>query len=170
MEYKQSRSDARMVQYNDGTHIEVHPAYEFTTDEWFRILEAERIRIRESRKWYKRSRGNDNKTLVIKIRTGGVQNDITSIQQKISAIELNTGDGKSRVLGSIMGVRNEQANMISRNNSNDRSVQMVNIKSINAQVTTGGYDIEDTEPGNISVNELDTNADICCLGSNFKLL
>ena len=45
--YKRYRFDARMVHCNDGTQIEVHLAYDFTTDEWFRIPEAERIRIRE---------------------------------------------------------------------------------------------------------------------------
>ena len=60
--------------------------------------------------------------------------------------------------------------MRSSNKSNDRSVRAVNVKRINAQVTTGGYDIEEPEPGNISVNELDTNADTCCLGSNFTVL
>ena len=47
---------------------------------------------------------------------------------------------------------------------------MVNVKKINAQVTTGGYDIENPEPGNISVNEIDTNSDTYCLGSNIKVL
>ena len=45
--YKRSRSNARMVQCNDGTQIEVHPACELTTNEWFRLPEAESIRIRE---------------------------------------------------------------------------------------------------------------------------
>ena len=31
--YKRSRSGARMVQCNYGTQIEVHTAYDFTTDE-----------------------------------------------------------------------------------------------------------------------------------------
>ena len=46
----------------------------------------------------------------------------------------------------------------------------MNVKKINAQVTTGGYDIEEPEPRNISVNELDTNADTFFLVSNFKVL
>ena len=130
----------------------------------------ERIRIREERKRYKRSRGNENKTVVSKITTGGVQDDIRSIRQRISQIESNTEDGQSRASGSIIGGRNEQDNMISRQNGNDCSVRAVNVKRINAQVTTGGYDIEDTKPGNISVNELDTNSDTCCLGSNLTVL
>ena len=41
-----------------------------------------------------------------------------------------------------MGGRNEQADMKSMNNGNDRSVRAVKVKRINAQVKTGGYDIE----------------------------
>ena len=44
--YKHSRSDAIMVQCNYGMQIEVHPAYDFTTDEWFKLPEEEMIRIR----------------------------------------------------------------------------------------------------------------------------
>ena len=40
--------------------------------------------------------------------------------------------------------RNEQAIMRSRENGNYRSVRAVNVKRINGQVRTGGYDIEDT--------------------------
>ena len=47
--YRRSRQDARMVQCHDGTQIEVHPAYDFTSDEWQRLPEAERSRIREER-------------------------------------------------------------------------------------------------------------------------
>ena len=159
-----------MVQCNDGTQIEVHPAYDFTTDKWFRLSETERIRTREERTRYKRSRGNGNKKVVRKITTSGVQEDIRSIHRRISAIESNPVDGQYRVSGSIMGGRNKQANMRSRENGNDRSVQAVNVKRINAQVTTGGYYIEGPEPGNIFVNELDTDADTCCLGSNFTVL
>ena len=46
----------------------------------------------------------------------------------------------------------------------------MNVKRINAQVTTGVCDIKDPEPENISVNELDMNAYTCCLGSNFTVL
>ena len=95
-----------MVQCNDGTQIEVHPVYEFTTDEWFMLQEGERIRIREEGTRYKRSRDNDNKTVVSEITTGGVQDDIRLIPQRISAIDLNTGY--------------------------DHSVQAVNVKKINA--------------------------------------
>ena len=71
-----------------------------------------------------------------------------------------------------MGGRNEQADLRSRNNnqSNDCSVRAVKVKRINSQVTSNGYNINDTEPGTMSINEIDTNADKCCLGANFTVL
>ena len=65
-----------MIQCNNGTQIEVHPSYDFTTDKWFRLTEAERIRIREEMTRYKKSRGNDDKIVVRKITTGCVQDNI----------------------------------------------------------------------------------------------
>ena len=69
-----------MVQCNDDMQIEVHPAYDFTTEECFRLTEAEMIRIREESTRYKSSCENDDKTVVNKIKTGGVQDNISSIQ------------------------------------------------------------------------------------------
>ena len=71
-----------------------------------------------------------------------------------------------------MGGRNDQAALRSRNNNqyNDRLVRAVNFKRINSQVTTKYYDIDEPEPGTIAINELDTNADMCCIGENFTVL
>ena len=65
------------------------------------------------------SRGDDDRTVVSEITTGCVQDNSKSIQQIISSTESNTGYGQSRASGSIMGCRNEQANMIPRENGND---------------------------------------------------
>ena len=88
------------------------------------------------------SRGDDDRTVVSEITTGCVQDNSKSIQQIISSTESNTGYGQSMASGLIMGGRNKQANLRSRNNGNDLSVLAVNIKNINAEVTTGGYDIK----------------------------
>ena len=102
---------------------------------------------------------------------GTVQDNIRTIQQRISVIDSN-GYGQSKATGFIMGVINEQSALISRNNnhSNEFSVRALKVKRINSYVTTNGYDIDDPEPGNVSVNELDANADMCCLGANFTVL
>ena len=85
-----------MVQCNNGMQIEFHPVYYFTTNEGFRLPEAEKIRIREERAQYKNSRGNDDRTVISKITTGGMQDDIRLIQQRLSAIESNIGYGQYR--------------------------------------------------------------------------
>ena len=143
----------------------MHPAYYFTSDEWYRLLEAEKIRIREEQSRHKRSRVNDCGTVISEITTGGngtVQYNNRTIQQRISVIESNA-DVKSRATVYIIGGRNEQADLrsINNNHSNDRSVHAVNVKIINSQVTMNSYNIDDPDPGTIAVNEIDTNADMC---------
>ena len=49
-------------------------------------------------------------------------------------------------------------------------VRAVKVKRINSQVTTNSYGIDEPEPGTISINDLDTNADICCLRETFTVL
>ena len=83
-----------MVKCNDGTHKDVHLAYDLTTNKWFRLPHAEMIWIIKERTRYKRSHGNDDRTVVSKISTGGVQDNIRSIPYIISAIESSTGDGQ----------------------------------------------------------------------------
>ena len=82
-----------MVQCNDITHIEVQPTYYFTSDDWYRLPEAEKIRIIEAQSRHKRSHGNDGGTVISEIKTGGnskVQDNIRRIQHIISTIEYNT--------------------------------------------------------------------------------
>ena len=71
-----------------------------------------------------------------------------------------------------MGGRNEQADLISRNNNHSNAclVHAVKVKRINSQVTSNGYNIDDLKPGTIAVNNLNANADTCCLVSNFTVL
>ena len=99
------------------------------------------------------------------------QDGIRKIQQRIPAIESNTYV-QSIATGYIMGVRNEHAYLIPRNNNrcNDRLVRAVNVKMINSQVRTNGYNIDEQDPGTIAVNDLDTNADTCYLGETFTVL
>ena len=98
-----------MVQCNDGTHIEVQPSYDFTSDEWYELPEADKITIGHVK--------NDGGNVISEITTGGksmVQEYIRKIQQRISAIESNA-DVQSRAMGSIMGGKNEQAVLRLRN-------------------------------------------------------
>ena len=152
----------------------MHPVYDFKSDEWYNLPEAEKIRIREEQSRHKRSRVNDCGTVISEISTGGngtVQYNNRTIQQRISVIESNV-DVQSRATVYIIGGRNEQADLrsINNNHSNDRSVRAVRDKRLNSQVTKNGYDIDELEHGTISVNKLNTNADTCFRGANLAVL
>ena len=71
-----------------------------------------------------------------------------------------------------MGGRNEQTyfTLINNNQSNDSLVRAVKVKTINSQVTTDGYNIDESEPGTIAANEIDKHAYTCCLGKNVTVL
>ena len=71
-----------------------------------------------------------------------------------------------------MGGRNEQAGLRPRDNNQSkyRLVHVVKVNMINSQVTRNGYGIDEPEHGTIAVNEINTNADTCCVGANFTVL
>ena len=60
-----------MVQCNDDTHIEVHPSYDFTSYEWYKLPEAEKVLIKEGRSIHKRSHENDGGTVISEITNEG---------------------------------------------------------------------------------------------------
>jgi hypothetical protein len=51
---------ARIIQLEDGTSLEIHPAYHFTPEVWNKIPIQERNRLRDERIAYKRRRYNNN--------------------------------------------------------------------------------------------------------------
>ena len=69
--------------------------------------------------------------------------------------------------GSIMGGRNEQTNIRSRNGNNDnRSIRAMKVV-IDTQKRYSEENIKHPTAGTVSFNELYSNTDTCCLGSNF---
>ena len=73
--------------------------------------------------------------------------------------------------GSIMGGRNEQAHLRTNSNNNDHNtgrriskVRTTRRLTIGSTISTRDYE---PSPNTVSRNESDTNADTCCLGSNF---
>ena len=125
---RRNRQDARMVRCTDGTDIEVHPAYKFSDTEWKLLPEAERNRIISERSNHKRQRLSSNSSVVSELTTHN-SNDMQSIaqsvnqlQQRISSIislpDTNDNDHDNIPPSSIMGGRNEQASLRSRNRQN----------------------------------------------------
>ena len=186
---KRGRSDAWFVTCNDGTRLEVHPAYSFSDAVWNKIPQETRSRLMDQRREYKRTRSvaqSDSSYRCNQYR-GNYYNDDDQRSQystfssgppstnnrnqsesatHISEITTNNGDGG----GSIMGGRNEQAsictrNANNRNNENYRQASQVKTKRRIGSATRDGSNepVENTRGS----NEADTNADTCCLGKNF---
>jgi hypothetical protein len=53
---KRDRSDAYFIRCTDGTRLEVHPAYNFSTDEWNKIPQQEKDKLVHLRRDYKMSK------------------------------------------------------------------------------------------------------------------
>ena len=100
---------ARMVQGEDGTYIEVHPSYSFQPQVWQNIPQAEKRRLQSERQEYKRSRTGTHTTDRTTI------SGITTDQTQVTGNDNTTEGNNTHLPHSIMGGRNEQANLRSRN-------------------------------------------------------
>jgi hypothetical protein len=125
---RRSRSDSRMVRCSDGTEVEVHASFQFDDNVWFSLPEVERNRIIQERQAYKRQRygGGDDRTAISQITTGtnvpdlqSVSNTVQAMQQQISSIQSQQNEQQTsdNPPSSIMGGRNEQASLRTRNNN-----------------------------------------------------
>ena len=118
--------NTRMVQCTDGTEIEVHASYKFSPEDWERLPREERNRIINERKEYsenKRQRRTEEQTSFISSIARSV---ISEMRQGSN----NNGDDVSTLAEgtaapspprSIMGGRNEQAQLRGRNSNNSSS-------------------------------------------------
>ena len=88
------------------------------------------------------------------------QSEISQSSQQIHADDFSTKNQGTRV-NSIVGGRNEQASLISRNTHGR------NISTMHSQRRVGhSKAVTETSPNTTGSNEADTNADTCCLGQN----
>jgi uncharacterized membrane protein YgcG len=125
---RHGRRDARMIRCTDGSEMEVHPAYQFTDQEWNLLPEAERTCIIDERNAYKRKRqGNDDRSLISEITTDHNNNprqedlrtiaeSVQNINQRISSMTSNNdrrdnSTNENLPSPSIMGGRNEQSSL-----------------------------------------------------------
>ena len=85
----------------------------------------------------------------------------------VSEITTNQGQNQAQEQsqGSIMGGRNEQHQLRSRNNMNRNASNVRSKRKVASYESTS--DISVPSEGTISDCEADTNADTCCLGSGF---
>ena len=98
-----------------------------------------------------------------------VQVQLKILQQIISAVETESRAGESgRTPYSIMGGKNEQANLRSRNKSGDRFIRKVKFQ-ISSQ-SSSKYTISEPRPVTLATNEMDSNADTYFLGKNLIVI
>ena len=107
---------SRTIYGNDGNEIQVHPAYQFSSTVWANIPRDEQERIRNERNEYRnvRQMTSHNQGYT------GYNNATNSNDQRSVVSEITTGRGgnnEQSTSGSIMGGRNEQASLRSRNPS-----------------------------------------------------
>ena len=174
---RNSRLDAWFIQCTDGCRLEVHPAYSFSDDQWSKIPQDVRDRLLNMRQDYKRRRQASQASIYGP--SAGSNYAPRYMQQASHGMPppppaqhvpppppLPNDDNRSQVSeitqsSSIMGGRNEQANLRSRNQRN--------ISNIRSQRKIGSSSISNIEPRphTSASNEADTNADTCCAGTNF---
>ena len=105
---KRTRQDSKFVTLTDGRTIESHPSFNFPPDVWARLPEDEYQRLMELRRAYKQrrqaSQASQNSQNSIPPVVGGAATQISAVTTDTNA------------QGTIMGGRNEQAQMRQGNN------------------------------------------------------
>jgi hypothetical protein len=103
----------------DGNEIQVHPAYQFSSTVWANIPRDEQERLRNERNDYRNVRQMTSHNQGY----GGYNNNPPpSSEQRSIVSEITTGrnnNDSTSTSGSIMGGRNEQASLRSRNPNNN---------------------------------------------------
>ena len=123
-----------MIRCTDGSEVETHASFKFSDDVWAVLPDTERTRILHEREEYKRRRyngGNDDRSIISQITTAtphaaadlqSVTQSINNLQQQISSLQSQSNvnnDNNAGPPSSIMGGRNEQANLHTRSNNNN---------------------------------------------------
>ena len=104
---KRKPDNVRYVTGVNGQTIEVHPSFKFNRDVWNNLPDAERNRITQERSNYKRSRQGN----------GEQRSTISQVTFETSNNDNNATKDSSNSSASIMGGRNEQASLRSRNSN-----------------------------------------------------
>lgn len=107
--------DARNITGNDGNQIEVHASYNFPSPVWNNIPSAEKERLKQERINYKRQR------TISALSSDDIASIVSGLTNATGISIAATSTGASQNNGapsSIMGGRNEQAALRSRNTNN----------------------------------------------------
>lgn len=167
---RQSRTDSRIITLTDGSQIEYHASFSFPRHVYMKFKPEDKETLRRERAAYNESKRNRNEIQELRTQLSEQQGhapasstappvDAISVSQRSQVSQMTSGHH------SIMGGRNEQAQM----RQNRRAAAVVTTRHVRS--TTQVTRLYSDPPENtVASNECDTNADTCCLGTNFVVL
>ena len=175
---KRGHPDAKWVRGKDGRQIEIHPSYDFPSHIWMNIPREEQDRIRGERQKHKSnkrvtsavssliSNSNLDAESIISAVTEATRNrSIAQVTTNNGVVGGNNNNNRGNERSTMMGGRSEQSELRTRN----RGIRAITTKRTIGSSTIKASGIEPSA-GTVATNEADSNADTCCLGSNFIVL
>jgi len=175
---KRGHPDAKWVRGKDGRQIEIHPSYDFPSHIWMNIPREEQDRIKGERQKHKSnkrvtsavssliSNSNLDAESIISAVTEATRNrSIAQVTTNNGVVGGNNNNNRGNDRSTMMGGRSEQSELRTRN----RGIRAITTKRTIGSSTIKASGIEPSA-GTVATNEADSNADTCCLGSNFIVL
>ena len=175
---KRGHPDAKRIRGKDGRQIEIHPSYDFPGHIWANIPREEQDKIREERERHKSNKrvtsavstlisnsDLDAESVISALTEAARNRTISQVTARIDADGNNVNSNQNNGRTTMMGGRSEQGDLRTRN----RSIRALTTKRCIGAAQAQSNDIE-PKSGTIANNEADSNADTCCLGSNFIVL
>ena len=166
--------DAINITLRNGHRLRYHASHHFTTEQINQMTEDQRNTMATQRREYRErnNRGQDQRshqTQLAELRS--------EFQQYREEMSRGTPPGASAQIsqvtfgnqsGSITGGRNEQERL---RRANGRGINQVSriVRVISANTATQQR-VQQPMAGTRAANEMDTNADTCCLGKNFLIM
>ena len=176
---KRQREDSTYEMLEDGTFLEIHPSFSYPDATWRMIPYATRKRLMDQRAAL-RARNNPQRSVqqadqsahdeISQLSQSSAQTPSQTSPTPVTAIQVQQTDrfqqGSHNSWQTIMGGRKEQE-------SKRRLGALRSTRHVSRSVgkTTSSPTIgQEPSPNTSARNETDTNADTCCLGTNFRIL
>lgn len=170
-QYKRSRDDSTIITLADGKKIDYHPSFRFPPAVYKKFKPEDNDRLRKERASYnsKKPRQSQSSSSIQALHRE-IQELKSQVQSQTAMSHSSIGQASSRaptVPTSIMGGQNEQQTQ----QSHERNIAAIKTtRNIAATMSSAGKRAMEPLPNVRAHNECDTNADTCCLGTNFTIL
>ncbi|KAI2505807.1 Reverse transcriptase (RNA-dependent DNA polymerase) [Fragilaria crotonensis] len=162
---QKTRSDSRIITLTDGSQIEYHASFSFPRHVYMKFKQEDKDTLRRERAAYNEQRRNRNELQELRTQASDVPmqvslpTDSVSVSQRTQVSQVTTGQ-------SVMGGRNEQA----QNRQNRRIAAVTTCRRVASATPLLRSAFNDPPTDTAAYNECDSNADTCCLGTNFVVL